>query len=87
VKLDNLIAIDVHTHAEVSCRQEPDETWQPFDAAARKYFKVSKRPTITETIAYYRERRLGFVMFPVDSEFQIGAKRIPNEGGRRCGAR
>ena len=30
MKLDNLIAIDVHTHAEVSCRQEPDEASQPF---------------------------------------------------------
>ena len=79
MKLDNLIAIDVHTHAEVSCRQEPDEAWQPFEAAAGKYFKAGKRPTIAETVTYYRERKLGLVMFTVDSEFQIGAKRIPNE--------
>jgi hypothetical protein len=51
MKLDNLIAIDVHTHAEVSCRQEPDETWQPFEAAAGKYFKDGKRPTIAGTNA------------------------------------
>jgi uncharacterized protein len=51
MKLDNLIAIDVHTHAEVSCRQEPDEAWQPFEAAAGKYFKAGKRPTIAETNA------------------------------------
>jgi len=25
LKVNELIAIDVHTHAEVSCRQEPDE--------------------------------------------------------------
>jgi hypothetical protein len=30
MKLDNLIAIDVHTDAEVSCLKEPDEAWQPF---------------------------------------------------------
>jgi hypothetical protein len=77
--LNELIAIDVHTHAEVSCRQEPDDVWQPFEAAAGKYFKTGKRPTIAETVAYYRERKLGLVMFTVDSEFQIGAKRIPNE--------
>jgi hypothetical protein len=71
MKLDELIAIDVHTHAEVSCRQEPDETWQLFEAAAGKYFKAGKRPTIVETVAYYRERKLGLVMFTVDSEFQI----------------
>lgn len=76
---DNLIAIDVHTHAEVSCRQEPDEAWKPFEEAASKYFKAGKRPTIAETIAYYRERKIGLVMFPVDSEFQTGVRRIPND--------
>jgi len=50
MKLDDLVAIDVHTHAEVSCRQEPDEAWQPFEAASAKYFKAGKRPTIAETI-------------------------------------
>ena len=67
MKVDDLIAIDVHTHAEVSCRQEPDEAWQPFEAASAKYFKAGKRPTIAETIAYYRERKIGLVMFTVDS--------------------
>src|SRR3954470_1843705 len=79
MKLSELIAIDVHTHAEVSCRQEPDEAWKPFEEASAKYFKTGKRPTIAETIAYYRERKIGLVMFTVDSEFEIGARRIPNE--------
>ena len=79
MKLSELIAIDVHTHAEVSCRQEPDEAWKPFEEASAKYFKTGKRPTIAETIAYYRERKIGLVMFTVDSEFEVGARRIPNE--------
>ena len=79
MNVDDLIAIDVHTHAEVSCRHEPDEDWKPFEEASAKYFKAGKRPTIAETIAYYRERKIGLVMFTVDSEFEIGAKRIPNE--------
>jgi predicted TIM-barrel fold metal-dependent hydrolase len=79
MNVDNLLAIDVHTHAEVSCRQPMDAMWEPFDAAASKYFKVGKRPTIAETVAYYRERKIGLVMFTVDSEFQIGNRRIPNE--------
>jgi hypothetical protein len=29
-----LIAIDVHTHAEVSCRQPTDEVWQAYEDAA-----------------------------------------------------
>ena len=79
MKLDELVAIDVHTHAEVSCRQEPDEAWQAFEAASAKYFKAGKRPTIAESIAYYRERKIGLVMFTVDSEHEIGARRISNE--------
>ncbi len=79
MNLKDLIAIDVHTHAEVSCRQPADEVWQEYEDAASKYFKSGKRPTIAETIAYYRERRIGLVMFTVDSESEIGARRIPNE--------
>jgi uncharacterized protein len=79
MKTDDLVAIDVHTHAEVSCRQDADEAWLPYEAAASKYFKTGVRPTIAETIAYYRERKIGLVMFTVDSEFQIGARRIPNQ--------
>jgi predicted TIM-barrel fold metal-dependent hydrolase len=79
MKIDQLVAIDVHTHAEVSCRQEPDEAQQPFDDAASKYFKADKRKTIPETVAYYRERKIGFVMFTVDSEFEMGVRRIPNQ--------
>ena len=79
MKIDELIAIDVHTHAEVSCRQPADAFWAPYEQAANKYFKSGRRPTIAETIAYYRERKIGLVMFSVDSEALIGNKRIPNE--------
>ena len=79
MNINNLVAIDVHTHAEVSCRQPADAFWQPYEAAANKYFKAGTRPTIAETIAYYRERRIGLIMFTVDSEFEIGAKRISND--------
>jgi hypothetical protein len=79
MKVDDLVAIDVHTHAEVSCRQPADAFWQPYEDAAGKYFKAGKRPTIAETVAYYRERKIGLIMFTVDSEFQIGNRRIANE--------
>jgi predicted TIM-barrel fold metal-dependent hydrolase len=79
MNIKDLIAIDVHTHAEVSCRQPTDEVWKEYEDAASKYFKVGKRPTIAETIAYYRERKIGLVMFTVDSEHELGSKRIPNE--------
>ena len=79
MNVKDLIAIDVHTHAEVSCRQPADEVWQAYEDAASKYFKAGKRPTIAETIAYYRERKIGLVMFTVDSEHELGSRRIPNE--------
>lgn len=81
MKTDELIAIDFHTHAEVSCCQghEPDPFGEAFDRAADKYFGSDRRPTIAETVAYYRERKIGLVMFTVDCEAQIGRHRIPNE--------
>jgi predicted TIM-barrel fold metal-dependent hydrolase len=79
MNVHDLIAIDVHTHAEVSCRGPADEYGVEFDEAAAKYFKAGKRPTILETVAYYRERRVGFVMFPVDAESAMGRRRVPNE--------
>ncbi|CAB3797629.1 amidohydrolase family protein [Paraburkholderia caffeinilytica] len=81
--IDNLIAIDTHVHAEVSCCQPPDLFGKEFDDAADKYFgtvlRKGRRPTIPETIDYYRERKIGFVMFTVDAESQMGRRRIPNE--------
>ena len=79
MNLADLVAIDTHTHAEVSCCQPKDSFFEPYERAADKYFKNAHRPTIDETIAYYRERKIGLVMFSVDSESHIGNRRIPNE--------
>jgi len=79
MQTDTLIAIDFHTHAEVSCCQAHDHFGDPFDRAADVYFGSDRRPTIAETVAYYRERKIGLVMFTVDAEAQIGRRRIPNE--------
>ena len=79
MNLKDLIAIDVHTHAEVSCWQPPDAFGEEFDRAVEKYFQFDHRPTIEETVAYYRERRIGLVMFAVDAESHMGRRRIPNE--------
>jgi predicted TIM-barrel fold metal-dependent hydrolase len=76
---DELVAIDTHTHAEVSCWNPFDSYGEEYDRAADKYFRSNRRPTIDETIAYYRERKIGLVMFTVDSEAKLGRRRIPNE--------
>jgi len=76
---DNLVAIDTHVHAEISCWNPFDNYGEEYDRAADKYFGSDRRPTIEETVAYYRERKIGLVMFTVDSESQLGRRRIPNE--------
>jgi uncharacterized protein len=80
IDLENIVAIDVHTHAEISCRQPLDPIQAEFIDAASLYFKTDpKRPTIQETIDYYRARKIAFVMFTVDMESGTGIKRISNE--------
>jgi predicted TIM-barrel fold metal-dependent hydrolase len=80
VKLDELVAIDVHTHAEVSTRVLPDEAARELDEAKGRYFKyVPQHPTIAQMAAYYRERKMGFVVFTVDHERGLGLRRISNE--------
>src|SRR5690554_2258033 len=78
--VDALVAIDVHTHAEVSIRDSRDGTSQAFQEAAQAYFKHDEpRPTIPEIAAYYRERRMACVIFSVDGEHARGQKAVPNE--------
>lgn len=77
--VQKLKAIDIHTHAEVSCWNPFDAYGEEYDRAADKYFKSVRRPTIAETVAYYRERQIGLVMFTVDAESKLGRRRIPNE--------
>ena len=36
MNIRDLVAIDVHTHAEVSCRQPVDEVWKQYEDAASK---------------------------------------------------
>jgi predicted TIM-barrel fold metal-dependent hydrolase len=78
--VSKVLAIDIHTHAEVSCHDHEDPIMAKFFDAATTYFKADrKRPTIPETIAYYRAQNIAFVMFTVDMEAGTGIKRISNE--------
>ena len=85
-----LIAIDTHTHLEVSCRNPFDSYGEEYDRAADKYFRSSKRPTMQETIDFYRSQKIGFVNFTVDAETQLGRRRsaCPSRcPSGRCGTR
>jgi hypothetical protein len=62
--IQNLVAIDVHTHAEVSQRIPDDPLWQAIQEASADYFKdEGPRLTIPEIAAYYRERKMACVIF------------------------
>ncbi|QFZ24390.1 amidohydrolase [Saccharothrix syringae] len=78
--LDAIVAIDVHTHAEVSRDGHPSLPRELLEAS-EKYFKAHghRQPTIAEIAAHYRERRMAAVVFTVDAEHATGHPRIPNE--------
>ena len=79
IDLQKIKAIDVHVHAEVSCHDPEDPVMAEFFDAASAYFGAERRrPTIDETIAFYRERAIAFCLFTVDCESGIGAKRVSN---------
>ena len=79
--ISQLIAIDVHTHAEEPCGTHPDDGYDEFQDAMKAYFKPkhNHRPTPHETAAYYRERKMACVIFPVDAERETGFRRYKNE--------
>jgi uncharacterized protein len=79
LKVADLVAIDIHTHANVSQRQLPDPCAMAMDEAMAKYFKSRVPPTIPEVAQYYRERKMAAVIFHVDAEAEIGHQRIANE--------
>jgi uncharacterized protein len=79
MNIDELVAIDVHTHAEVSSRGQGSLS-EELDAAAGDYFKTEhRRPTLPEIAAYYRERKMACVVFTVDAEAATGTPAVPNE--------
>ena len=78
--VENLTAIDVHTHAEIG-RDGRGSLSSELLAASGAYFKsgAPRQPGIDETAAYYRERRMAAVVFTVDAEHATGHPRIGNE--------
>ena len=86
--LASLVAVDVHTHAEVS---EHGHQSLPDDlmAASSAYFKTTdgRAPSLDELATYYRERRMAAVVFTVDSEHELGHAPVPNDDVARAAQR
>ncbi len=84
LNLDELIAIDIHTHAEEPCRHDRDDGYIEFQKGMASYFgnpagADGMLPTVPQTAQYFRERKIGAVIFPVDSERETGFNRYSNE--------
>ncbi|MEU5386361.1 hypothetical protein ABZ391_21225, partial [Kitasatospora cineracea] len=86
--VDDLVAIDMHTHAQVSLEGRnslPDE----IEEASAAYFKVERKryPNAADMAGYYRERKMACVIFPVDAEAATGAPAVPKEEVADCDQR
>jgi predicted TIM-barrel fold metal-dependent hydrolase len=91
MNVDDLVAIDIHTHAEEPCDHGRDDGYNQFQAGMAAYFRNpagagGMLPTVPQTAAYYRERRIGAVIFPVDAERETGFRRYSNEDVARLAA-
>lgn len=69
MNIDELVAIDIHTHAEEPCCGTRDDGYEIFQAGMAKYFNnpggaEGMLPSVQQTADYYRERRIGCVIFP-----------------------
>ena len=55
MNIHDLVAIDIHTHAEVSTKMLPDEAEKEAMEARRRYFRYEvQHPTIAQMADYYR---------------------------------
>jgi predicted TIM-barrel fold metal-dependent hydrolase len=81
IDVERVVAIDVHTHAEVSAVTGRGALPAELEAAAGEYFRLqgSSRPTLAEMAAYYRERNMAAVVFTVDATTAQGVPPVPND--------
>jgi predicted TIM-barrel fold metal-dependent hydrolase len=78
--VSRLVAIDMHTHAEVSASGHPSLP-DALTEASSAYFKVAgnRAPTVDEMATYFRQRNIAAVVFTVDSESATGHAPVPSE--------
>ena len=80
IDLDQIVAIDVHTHAERNSGAEQDPVTTEILSAAASYFGAAPvQPTAAEVAEYYRSRRMMAVVFNVDDEAGMGRRRFGND--------
>jgi uncharacterized protein len=77
INLDEIVAIDVHTHVHKSVRGAAPRSAGAEDMG--EYFGIGKMPeySLPELAEYYRERKMAAVAFGVDSVSQTGEEPVP----------
>jgi predicted TIM-barrel fold metal-dependent hydrolase len=80
VNVDSLVAIDVHTHAEVGADGHPALP-EHLMAGSTRHFKVAgdRQPPLPRMAEYYRQRRMAAVVFAVDAESALGHPPVRSE--------
>jgi uncharacterized protein len=78
VDVSSLTAIDVHTHVHRSVRENAEQA--AGNEAMGAYFGIGsmRHYTVPELAAYYRERNMACVAFPIDSVSQTGEDPVPD---------
>ncbi|HEY7430638.1 MAG TPA: amidohydrolase family protein [Streptosporangiaceae bacterium] len=74
-----LDAIDVHVHVEIDAHGHMSLPEIFMDASSAYFHAGERTPTIDEIADYYRERRIGAVVFTVDTEAFTGHPALSNE--------
>jgi predicted TIM-barrel fold metal-dependent hydrolase len=81
IDLNAVVAIDVHTHAEVSAITGRGSLAPELERPADEYFGIRdrRRPTVEEMAACCRERKMVAVVFTVDATTSMGVPPVPND--------
>ena len=80
MKVDDLVAIDVHVHAEVSADGHLALPEHLLAASGRHFGTEGDRtPTIDAIADHYRQRRMAAVVFTVDAESATGHPPVSSE--------
>ena len=79
IDVDDVVAIDVHTHAEIAADGHTSLSPE-LEAAKAAYFGArNAHPPISDMAEYYRSRRMAAVVFTVDAEAATGHPPIRSE--------
>jgi predicted TIM-barrel fold metal-dependent hydrolase len=78
MNLQDLVAIDVHTHAWKSALRVDDAPTESQQAMGRYFRYQPQHQTVPEMADYYRKLKMAFVVFTVDGE-KGASRRITNE--------